>query len=167
MDFKEYLIKRNKTTTEKFLTLLLYIGATILAFVCLFLIPSLAGIGAFLAAGCYYGAFTLSSKFKREYEYIITDDVVDIDVIFNASRRERLISFSVKDVEILAPIKDSDNNARLKDTYVKTIDATTNRADAEIYFAVLEKGGRILVKFEPPYAALEILKKYAPSKVNI
>lgn len=167
MDFKEYLIKRDKTLKEKFLSLLLYFAATVLAYVCLFVIPPIAGIGALLAAGCYYGAFKLSSKFKREYEYVITGDGVDIDVIFNASARKRLISFSIKDVEILASVNDSNYNAKLKDEYKKTIDATTNRADADVYFAVLEQGGRTLVKFEPPYAALEILKKYAPSKVAI
>lgn len=167
MDFKEYLVKRNKTPMESFLTVLLYLAATVIAYVCLFIIPPISGIGALLALGCYYGAFKLSSKFKREYEYVITDDGVDIDVIFNASSRKRLISFSIKDVEILASAKDPNHNARLNGEYNKTIDATTNRADADVYFAVLEQGGRTLVKFEPPFVALQILKKYAPSKVVI
>ena len=166
MDFKEYLIKREKTVKEKFLTVLLYFAATVLAYVCL-IIPYIAGIGALLAAGCYYAAFKLSSKFKREYEYITTGDGMDIDVIYNASTRKRLISFSIKDVEILASVEDSNHNARLRSEYKKIIDSTTNRADANVYFAVLEQEGRTLVKFEPPYDMLEILKKYAPSKVII
>lgn len=167
MEFKEYLVKRSKTAMETLLTVLLYAAATLLAYICIFIIPPIAGIGALLALGCYYGAFKLSSKFKREYEYVITDDGVDIDVIYNASSRKRLISFSIKDVEILASVKDANYNARLKGEYKKTIDATTNRADANVYFAVLEQNGRTLVKFEPPFVALEILKKYAPSKVII
>ncbi len=163
MNFNEYLVKRRKTAKEKFLTVLLYVAATFLTII----IPPMSGIGTLLAIGCYYGAYKISVKFKREYEYIITDDSVDIDVIFNASKRKRLVSFSVKDVEILAPVKDPNYNARLKSEYKKTIDATTNSADADVYFAVFEQGGRTLVKFEPPYAGLELLKKYAPSKVVI
>lgn len=167
MEFKEYLVKRKKGAKELFLTVLLYIAALILAFACMNFIPSIGGIEALLAVGCFYGAYWVSAKFNREFEYVITDDCVDIDVIYNASTRKRLISFSVKDVEVIASVKDSNYNSILKGEFKNTIDATTLRADANVYFAVLEKDGRTLVKFEPPYAALETLKKFAPSKVVI
>ena len=167
MDFKEYLVKRNKSVVERILTVLIYLSALVLSCVCLFKIPSVAGFGALLAVGCFYGAYRLSSRFKREYEYIITGDSVDIDVIYNAANRKRLISFSIKDVRILAAINDVNYTQMAKGSFGKTIDATTNRKDANIYFAILEKNGGTLVKFEPPYAALEMLKKHAPSKVVI
>lgn len=167
MEFKEYLIKRKKGGKEILLTVLLYAAALILAFLCMNFIPSIGGIEALLAVGCLYGAYKLSSRFNREYEYVITDDCVDIDVIYNASNRKRLISFSIKDAEVLASVKDTNYNSLLKGEFKETIDATTLRADAEVYFAVVEKGGRKLVKFEPPHAALEALRKFAPSKVII
>ena len=55
----------------------------------------------------------------------------------------------------------------LNGSFSSVIDATTNRKDANVYFAVAEKNGRVLVKFEPPFVALEILKRHAPSKVFI
>lgn len=167
MDFKEYLVKREKGKKEICLTVLLYIAALLLAFVCMNFIPSIGGIEALLAVGCLYGAYWLSSKFNREFEYIVTDDCIDIDVIYNASSRKRLISFSVKDVEVLASAKDANYSSRLKEEYDAIIDATTARADADVYFAVLEKNGKTLIKLEPPYEVLEELKKFAPSKVVI
>lgn len=167
MEFKEYLVKRKKGAKEMCLTMLLYLAALVLAFLCMNFIPSIGGIEALLAVGCLYGAYRISAKFNREFEYVITEDCVDIDVIYNASNRKRLISFSVKDVEVLASVKDANYNSKLKGEFKKTIDATTARADANVYFAVLEQDGRTLVKFEPPHAALEALRKYAPSKVVI
>lgn len=167
MEFKEYLVKRKKGAKEICCTVLLYIAALVLAFLCMNFIPSIGGLEALLAVGCLYGAYWISSKFNREFEYVITDDCVDIDVIYNASNRKKLISFSIKDVEILASVKDANYNSKLKGEYKRIVDATTARADADVYFAVLENDGRTLIKFEPPYAALEALKKIAPSKVVI
>lgn len=168
MDFKEYLIKRNKSGKEILYTVLLYIAAVILSVIILMVVPpELGGINFLLAAGAFYGAYYLSAKFNREFEYVITDDCVDIDVIYNRNSRKRLISFSIKDAHILASANDESQKHLLNGVFDNEIDATTNRKDAVIYFAIVDKNGRTLVKFEPPYAALEILKRQAPSKVII
>lgn len=167
MEFKEYLIKKRKTIKESILSVLLYIAALIVSFAAFALLPSMfSSLSALLAAAAFYGAYRLSTKFNVEYEYIITGDSVDIDAIYNAARRKRIISFSVKDVEIIASVNDVNNNHLLKGEFKNTIDATSG-FDAKVYFAVVEKNGRLLVKFEPPHAALEVLKKFAPSKVVI
>ena len=165
MEYKEYLIKRNKNSIEKVLTLLLYLAATVLAFPCFTLLMGFGGIGLLLAVGMYYGAHKISARFNREYEYTITGDGVDIDVIYNKTSRKRLISFSVREAIVLASVKDENHKHYLNGTFDKEISATTNRKDANVYFAVVEADGKILVKFEPPHTALEILKKHAPSKV--
>ncbi len=165
MEYKEYLIKRNKNAKEKFLTLLLYLAATVLAVICFTLLMGFGGIGLLLAVGMYFGAYKISARFNREYEYTITGDGVDIDVIYNKTSRKRLISFSVREAVVLASLKDENHKHYLKGAFDKEISAITNSRDANVYFAVVETDGRTLVKFEPPYAALEILKKHAPSKV--
>ena len=165
MEYKEYLVKRNKNGKEKFLTLLLYLAATVLAFICFALLINFGGIGLLLAVGMYFGAHKISARFNREYEYIITGYGVDIDVIYNRTSRKRLISFSVNEAAVIASVKDENHKHYLNGTFDKEISAITNSKGANVYFAVVEADGRTLVKFEPPYAALEILKKHAPSKV--
>ena len=168
MDFKEYLIKRNKSGKEKLYTLLVYFAAAVLAVFAFVILMPLGGINVLLPAAIFYFAYKICARFKKEYEYIITDDILDIDVVFNASARKRLISFSLKqDTQILAAITNTDKNAVLNERFDEVIDATTNTKDAKVYFAVVEQDKRKLVKFEPPYAALEIFKKYAPFKVFI
>ena len=167
MEFKEYLLKRKKTGKEVALTVLLYLAALIIGIICFVALASFGGIGALLAVGCFYGAYRISSKFNCEYEYIITGEFVDIDAIYNASNRKRLVSFAMSDVELIASVNDNNHNFRLNGEYKKVIDATTGYNSSAIYFAIVEKGGKTLVKFEPPHAALEALRKYAPSKVII
>ena len=167
MDFKEYLIKRNKSAKEKIYTVLLYVAALVLSFLVFAVITPLGGVNLLLAVGAFYVAYKLSAKFNREFEYIITGDCVDIDVVYNKNARKRLISFSIKEVQVLASVNDANQNHILEGVFDKEIDATTNSKDASVYFVVVEKNGRTLIKFEPPYTALEMLKKQAPSKVFI
>lgn len=166
MAYKEYLLKRKKGAKEILLSILIYVVALILSFVCILSASSLAGIGLLLSVACFYGGYWLTSKLNREFEYTFTDDSVDIDVIYNASRRKRLISFDLKDAEIIAPIKSGEYKRFEKGDY-KEIDATTNSKNANVYFAVVNKNGNFIVKFEPPVTALQELRKFAPSKVVI
>lgn len=169
MEFNEYMIKKNKTTKEIFLSLLLYIAAAILSgigFVALTMV-GLGSLALLLVCGLFYGAFKLSSKMNKEFEYICTEDTIDIDVIMNATSRKRLISFSIKEVELIASVNDENYKTRLNEQFEKVIDATTARKDANVYFAIVEKKGKTLVKFEPPHSILSNLHKYAPSKVRI
>ena len=166
MGYKEYLVRRKKGAKEILLGILIYIAALVVSFGCIMLIPSLAGIGLLLCVGCFYGAYWLSSKFNREFEYTVTEDTVDVDVIYNASRRKRLISFSMKNAEIIAPV-DSAEYVSYSNRDYKEIDASTNTKGAKVYFAAVEKNGKFLVKLELPVTALQDLRKYAPSKVVI
>ena len=166
MEFNEYMIKRLKTPLERFLSFLIYVAATILAFVSLTLLLRYSGIGLLVAVAFYYFAHKLSSQMNKEFEYIRTEDIVDIDVIMNTTKRKRLISFSVKNVDIIASLNNPTYNARLKENFTKVIDATSGRRDANVYFAIISDKNT-LVKFEPPYSILTNLKTYAPSKVII
>jgi len=166
MGYKEYLVKRKKGAKEILLSVLIYIAAFILSLACIMFLPAMAGVELLLSVGFLYGGYWLSSKFNREFEYIITEDSVDVDVIFNASQRKRLISFSMKEVDMIAPVNGDEYAAFSKGDY-KEIDATTHRKDANVYFAAVEKNGKFVVKFEPPVTALQELRKYAPSKVVI
>ena len=167
MEYKEYMVKRKKGAKEILLGFLIYAAALILSFVCIMFVPSIAGIGLLLSVGCFYGGYWLVSKFNREFEYIVTGDSVDVDVIFNASRRRRLISFSMKDTEIIAPVENEEYARFAKNGDYKEIDASTHRKDANVYFAAVEKNGKFLVKLELPVTALQGLRKFAPSKVVI
>ncbi len=168
MNYKEYLVKRKLGAAEILVTVMLYFAAFMLALCCLYYLRMLGGIESLLAAGAFYLAYILASRLKKEFEYIIVEDSVDIDVIFNASKRKNLISFSVKQIEVMAAINDAKYNSRLKEQFDKVIDASTWKKGAVVYFTILEnKGQKTIVKFEPSLACLEYMKKYAPDKIHI
>lgn len=171
MEFNEYMIKRNKGVKGILLSVLLYFAATAVALLLLVIFLSKArgfgGVMMFAIIIVYFAAYKFSSKMNKEFEYILTGDSLDIDVIMNATSRKRLITVGVEDIEVLASVKDIAHNARLNEKFDKVIDATSRRKDANVYFAVVNKNCKILIKFEPPYTMLTNLRKYSPSKICI
>ncbi len=169
MAFKEYMIKRNAEFKNVLITLACYIVAVVIGIIVFpYLLKFLGGGAALLVAvGLIYLAYHFTSRLKKEFEYICTEDCMDIDVIMNKSKRKRLLSFNVSQLEIIAPANDSQYNNMLGGNFDKKIDATSKRSDTNVYFAIVEKDGKTLLKFEPPKEMLEMLQKYARSKINI
>ena len=169
MDFHEYIIKRKTGPKEILLSLLIYLGATVLSVVPLILLLpfGLSSIAVLLFFGCFYLAYRISTGMKKEFEYIFTQDSIRIDTILNSSRRKKIISFNLEEVEIIAAVEDNANNSLLKADYDKIIDATSHSSHATVYFATINAERRTLVKFEPPHNALKELFIYAPSKIKI
>lgn len=168
MDFKEYLVKRKLGAVERMVSVMLYFAAFMFMLCCLSYLRMLGGVESLLAVGGFYLAYMLSSRLKKEFEYTMVEDSVDIDVIFNESKRKNLVSFSVKEIEIMAAMKDTKYNGRLKENFDKVVDASTHKTNATVYFVIFDnKGQRTIVKFEPSVSCLEYMKKYAPDKIHI
>ena len=167
MNFKEYLVKRKLRASEKAVIFLLYLSAVLFLLCCIMYLRILGGAENLLAVGGFYLAYVLSSRLKKEYEYIFVEDSVDIDVIMNESKRKQLITFSVKEIEVMASMKDENHNGRLNEQFDRVIDATTGRECANVYFVILDNKGKTIVKFEPTMSCLEYMKQYAPRKIFI
>ena len=56
-------------------------------------------IAPFVALGTGYAAYLICGFFSIEYEYIITNGTVDVDIIYSKRSRKRLYSFELTDVE--------------------------------------------------------------------
>ena len=102
--FKEQIVKRHPKKTD----MLIRIGLVLAV-----IIISIIGIGAAgmfgpaIAMAAAFGAWYVMSLLKVEYEYAFTDGELDIDVIYNRSRRKRLFSARVNDFEIMAHVEDN------------------------------------------------------------
>lgn len=167
MFFKEYMIKKKRTAGQTLLSVLLYIAATILAAVSIILLIKVSSIGALVAFAWFFAAYRISTGMKKEFEYTFANDNITIDVIMNASRRKRIISFSLSEVSVIASADDERYSAQFSKKYDKTIDATSGSKNANVYCALINAEIQTLVKFEPPYNALTELQKLAPSKIII
>ena len=102
--FKEQIVKRKPTARDALIRVLL-----LLAVVVVIMFALIMGWGTMvfmIGAAAGFGAFMLMSFLNVEYEYIFTNGDLDIDVIYNRSRRKRLFSAHVNEFEVMAHVED-------------------------------------------------------------
>ena len=122
--FREQIVERKKNTKD----MLFIAGIVALTLLLSFVLISIAGALAFLLlCGLWYGAWRLITGKNIEYEYIITDTILDIDKIIAKRSRKRILSIDLADAERFMPISDMPN------TDVKTVDATPNGIEDGVY----------------------------------
>lgn len=155
------------TIKKDFKTNALYIGIWVLAAVLaapFFLFPLFRGFAVLIAFGLGYGAYWLSSKLNVEFEYIITNDTIDIDQIINKSSRKRILSFDLPKVTRLEKY----NPSLLNGINKKNIVFACNPEGDDVYFMVADrdrKGPAYLV-FSPNNKTKNAIKKQAPRFVT-
>lgn len=108
----------------------------------------------------YFNKFLYKLSFKIEYEYTLTNTTLDIDKIVAQSDRTRMLSFDLKDVELMTPM--SLIESREYDGSFKTVaEACADITDFENTYCIIadtEKYGRVRVVFTPNEALLELMK---------
>lgn len=163
--FKEYLIKQKKSPKDMMMQVGLVVGAIVLS-----VIAFIVGgdfIGPLVIVGIVFGTGFLFNKFSREYEYILTNNELDIDVIFNRSSRKRIMTINMKKIDLMASIKDDRYTAELNKAGLKVINASENTNDADTYAIITqsEKYGTCKILITPNNVILDHLYKQAPNKV--
>ncbi|MDR1690143.1 MAG: hypothetical protein LBS21_16295 [Clostridiales bacterium] len=101
--FKEQLVKKTPSTKDVALRVLIGAATGVLVILSFALVPAFAPI---LAAALVFLAFYLGGMLNIEYEYIFTNGELDIDCIYNKSRRKRMFSANVRDFEVMAHVED-------------------------------------------------------------
>lgn len=163
--FKEYLIKQKKSPKDVMAQTGLVAGALILSVV-LFTIGG-SFIGPLLIVGIIFGTGFLFNKFNREYEYILTNNEMDIDVIYNRNSRKRVTTIDMKKIDVMASIKDERHTSAFNRPGLKVINASDNTEKENTYaiIADTEKYGACKILITPNDALLNELYKQAPNKV--
>lgn len=159
-NFHEQLATTHKTGAYKFVNAVFYVFG-VLALLTLGNLIIFA-VCAILAAG----AFFLRKKLYVEFEYVFTNGDIDVDKIVEMKKRSKVISFDIKNVELLAPedsyeVKDFSN----KPSKVVTCYPSTN--DKKVYIAMVTGGNeRMQVRFAPDEELINLCFKYNPRAVK-
>ena len=122
--YNEYLVQRFPDRKTTLLRVAIFAGAVLVCAGLLFVLlmyPTLLILCVALFVGAIYGAFLLSRQLNIEYEYILTNDNLDVDMIIARSRRREMLSVDVKTFEILAPVGD-EYNTELEREYAAVLD---------------------------------------------
>ena len=162
--FNEYLVKRKNGPKQ-----LLYKGliglaaiaimALALYFLGVFALLVIAGVGA--------GLFFAYKEFDVEYEYVLTNDELDIDRIVSRERRKNVLNVNVKTIEILAPANGEHSQKMKNKSIRRSFDYSSGINDDRKWFAIYEdpKEGKTLVLFDPPRKMRDGIRSYIPRNV--
>ena len=163
--FKEQIVKRKPKSTDGVKFIGLVFGVLAIFIVSMMIIPSFAMVPTLLAG---FGAFYVCSFLKVEYEYIFTNGDLDIDIIYNRSRRKRMFSANVKSIEIMAHIEDM-NHAGSFSGAQQVLDFSSGATEETTYaFLIAHKGQQTKVIIEPNETMMDALKGSIPrSKLHI
>ena len=144
--FNEQIVKRQGNITDTIKRVGIVILIIVIFFVALSLIQAFA---VFIGAAAVFGGMYLMSFLNVEYEYVYTNGELDIDVIYNRSRRKRLFSTVVKDFEIMAHVEDKTREGAFGGAQ-ETVNCHSGVTGPNTYaFLATIKGKRTKVIFEP------------------
>jgi hypothetical protein len=162
--FVEKLVKKDVEPFDYLFAILIILGSIIVVFVVSMFIKYLFIVTLVFFGMCYLSYYLISSR-SIEYEYIVTNGELDIDIILARQRRKRIFNGKSKEFEILARI-DSDKYSSEYQTIKSKINAVSSMRSKNIYFLVSRyKDNKTIVFFEPNEKIIKNLKSYNPRKI--
>lgn len=156
--YTEQLVKK-QTDMKDMLIKAVLIAVTIVSFLIVLMFP----VGLILPIALIVLDVFMFRRLNVEYEYLFLNGDLDIDKIMNKSKRKKVFSASVSDMELFAPVDAVElrqyQNAR-------TFDFSSGDKQAKRYTMVISGKGELKkVVMEPNDTIVEGLYMMAPRKV--
>lgn len=159
-NFYELLVSTKKSLTYKIANISFYVlillAVMFMRYIFVFLLYAVLALAAFLIKKTLY----------VEYEYIFTNGEIDVDKILEMKKRKRVITFNIKNVELLAP----EGSAYLKEFYnkpSKVLSLYPKDNSKQVYVAMVTGGNqRLQLRFVPNEELLDLCYKYNPRAVK-
>jgi len=162
--FLEKIVRRKKTILDS----AIIAGIIILALLVIMISSSfsfLRSIEPFLIVGIGYLAYMFIRNRNIEYEYIVTNGDLDIDMIIAQRKRKRIFSASCKDFDVVAKLNSEQYDHNTQNIKNRIMAASSIEATDVYFISLVKDGKKTLVFFEPHVKMVESFKKYIPRKV--
>lgn len=160
----EQLVQKRRTSADLTKKVLVSLGALILASFFMF-IAIITGfyVSVIFAVGILAGGVWLLGNFSVEYEYIVTNNEMDIDKIIGRRKRKRMITVDISNAEDFAPYpSENDISADV------TVHAYSGSETNAYYLLVNHSGyGRVKVIFNPNEKIREAIMQEIPNTLRI
>ena len=166
--FVEHIVKHKRGAKENLIAVGAVLGAFILGFVIFGFSMSMnfAQLGLLLVAGVFYGAYKIATFTSVEYEYILTNNELDIDKIMARTRRKRIMTIDFKSIELCAPVDDVNYKHEFENTSMTNNYDFSGQGYNPAYFIICDgEKGRMRIIFEPTEKIIENASKFNPRKV--
>lgn len=160
--FCEHIVEKKATAKDRVMQMGIILLAMILSFIFIILNSILFGFGFILIVAVIYGAIFLFRKTKIEYEYILTNSILDIDKIFAKSSRKRVETIDFKNIEAFGKADNAPSSPAKEIDY--SGDITANDV---FYIEFFKDGEKRRVYFQPNEKILANLHKIAPKFVPV
>ena len=156
--YTEQLLKR-KTSASSYVLVGVCAALAIISFVAILLLP----FGILIPLILGFLTYLLYQRTNLEYEYLYVNGDLDIDRIMARTRRKKVFSCNVRDMEIVAPVGSPELRPFAN---VKAKDFSSNMANHKVYEMILiVNGEKTRILFEPNDTILEGMRMLAPRKV--
>lgn len=156
--YLEQLVKKRKTKKDS-IRKAIYIIVEIILLTIIFQVFGFAAgfIPAFAVA--FISFYLFNSRNNIEFEYAFTNGELDIDVIYNMSKRKRVFTGEVSEFEIMAHIDDEARLAPYESCKIK--DFSSGEKLGNTYVFVTKSGtDRIKVIIEPKEELLKTMTQF-------
>lgn len=164
--YLEHMITKPRTAMETACCVIYYLVAASLTLLLAFVpLPTFAitffPVIVFVLFWC---AWKLARKYRKvEYEYILTNDELDVDRIIAKKERKRFLTVSVKKFEIMESCNSEKFAKYLSDSSIKVkFDASLGEGSENRYYSVFvnKKSERMLLVFNPTNEMLEAIRRF-------
>lgn len=156
--FHEQLVKIKSTTTVIISKIIIWTMAAIVCVLSFIAMINISPLLLFAGAGVLYVAYKTTTSFNIEFEYSVTNGVVDIDKIINKSSRKRLFTFECKQIE---KIEKFDIKAYPKSQY----HLCTDDMDNALLFSVNCDSVNYKIVLSPNEKLMDYIKVFLPRSV--
>lgn len=163
--FNEQLVERkpNRADTVKKAGIVL---AGLVLGVLIIGVPYLAGFQLPLLIVDVFAVVFFMRRFNVEYEYVFTNGELDVDKIINKSKRKRVFSIHVTNIQVMVPA-DSNDYAKEVENFSKQYDFSSGTVKENTYIAMCDdKNVRTKVVFEPNEKMFDAIRSYIPRKIK-
>ncbi len=159
----EHLVSKRPTSADKAKRAALIAATVIVSLIAAALLMILFPMNLFLGGGIIYGGYFLVSGLDTEYEYIMTNNEIDIDKISGKRKRKRLITADITTFESFGRLADAPEAP----DECTTVQVSDNTGEGE-YFADMKHSslGSVRIIFSPDEKMLEGIEHYLSSAVK-
>jgi len=160
--FVEKLVKRKKSPADIAYSILLFFIAFAVGY---FALIFLSGLAPIIIPGVLFLAYYLMTMRNIEYEYIVTNGDIDIDMIVNQRKRKRVFTANCKDFEVVARVNSDQYTKQIRETK-NVLNFTTRNPEADVWFIYLVQNGEPkVILFEPDERMIDGFRTFIPRKV--
>ncbi len=165
--YTEYMVRKKGDFRSVLFKVGLIVAAVSLSVLVFFFDPTMVFFPIVLA-GSAYGSWWLISRQGVEFEYIITNGVMDVDRIMGRRARKRLFTVDCRDFEILAPVHSKFERDYNSQSIAVKVDVSSAPTAEGRWFAIFnnKEGKRTVMFFEPNERMLEVIRPLIPRKVQ-